>query len=142
MENLPGEFATMPTATQLNLPLDNEIATLARLCRDLADGGVNLLALSAPETGRDKDVVRLLVPNRTLAEMALAKAGYLFATEEVLFVELKNRPGALAKAVEKLARARISIRYAYATASSRTQKTAAVIAVADSDLPKALKLLG
>ena len=49
--------------------------------------------------------------------------------DEVLFVELKNRPGALARAVEKLARAHIDIRYAYATAHSRAQKTAAVIAV-------------
>lgn len=57
----------MPTATQLNLPIDNEIGTLARLCRDLADGGVNLLALDAPETDRDKGVIRLLVPNRDLA---------------------------------------------------------------------------
>ena len=48
-------------AIQLNLPLDNEIGTLARLCRDLAHGGVNLLALSAPETGREKGTVRLLV---------------------------------------------------------------------------------
>jgi hypothetical protein len=132
----------MPTATQLNLSLDNEIGTLARLCRDLAHGGVNLLALSAPETGRDKGVIRLLVPNGDLAARALSKAGYTFAAEEVLFVELKNRPGALAKAVEKLARASISIRYAYATASSRTRTTAAVIAVAEGDLPKAQRLLG
>jgi hypothetical protein len=132
----------MPVATQLNLPLENEIGTIAQLCRDLAHGGVNLLALSAPETGRGKGVVRLLVPNRDLAGRALAKAGYAFTAEEVLFVELKNRPGALAKAVEKLARERINIRYAYATASSRTKKTAAVIAVADSDLPRALQLLG
>ena len=132
----------MPTATQLNLPLDNEIGTLARLCRDLAHGGVNVLALSAPETGRDKGVVRLLVRDREIAENALKKAGYLYAAEQVLFLELKNRPGALAKAVEKLARARISIRYAYATASPRTQKTAAVVAVAETDLSKALELLG
>ena len=132
----------MPIATQLNLSLDNDIGTLARLCRDLAHGGVNLLALSAPETGGDKGVVRLLVPNGELAAGALTKAGYVFTVDEVLFVELKNRPGALAKAVEKLARARISIRYAYATASARTQKTAAVVAVGESDLPKALKLLG
>jgi len=128
-------------ATQLNLPLDNEIGTLARLCRDLAHGGVNLLALSAPETGREKGTVRLLVPNGDLASAALKKAGYVFAVEEVLFVELKNRPGALAKAVEKLARAKIGIRYAYATASSRTRTTGAVIAVADADLPRALQLL-
>jgi hypothetical protein len=127
-------------ATQLNLPLDNEIGTLARLCRDLAQGGVNLLALSAPETGRETGTVRLLVPNGNLASRALTKAGYVFSSEEVLFVELKNRPGALAKAVEKLALAKISIRYAYATASSRTKTTAAVVAVDDADLPRALKL--
>jgi hypothetical protein len=132
----------MPTATQLNLSVDNAIGTLARLCRDLAHGGVNVLAVSAPETGHDNGVVRLLVPNRELAERALTKAGYAFAVEEVLFLELKNRPGALAKAVEKLARAGIGIRYAYATASSRTKTTAAVVAVAENDLGRALKLLG
>ena len=127
-------------ATQLNLPLDNDVGTLARLCRDLANGGVNLLALSAPETGRDKGTVRLLVPNGDLAGRALTKAGYLFSTDDVLFIELKNRPGALAKAVEKLARARIGIRYAYATASFRTKTTAAVVAVAADDLQRALQL--
>jgi hypothetical protein len=131
----------MPTATQLNLTLANDIGSLARLCRDLAHGGVNVLAISAPETGHDTGVVRLLVPNRDLATRALSKSGYTFAIEDVLFIELNNRPGALAKAVEKLAKAGIDIRYAYATASSRTKKTAAVIAVAESDLPRALRLL-
>jgi hypothetical protein len=132
----------MPTATQLNLSLDNEIGTLARLSRDLANGGVNLLALSAHEVDRNKGIVRLLVANRELATRELSKAGYTFAVEEVLFIELKNRPGALAKAVEKLARARINIRYAYATASSRTRRTAAVVAVPEVELSRALQLLG
>jgi hypothetical protein len=132
----------MPTATQLNLTIANDIGTLARLCRELAHGGVNLLAISAPETGHDTGVVRLLVANRDLATRALTKSGYTFAIEEVLFVQLANRPGALAKAVEKLAKAGIGVRYAYATASSRTKKTAAVVAVAESDLPRALRLLG
>jgi hypothetical protein len=131
----------MPIATQLNLPLDNDVGALARLCRDLAHGGVNVLALSAPETGHDKGLVRLLVPSLELAARALSKAGYAFSVEEVLFVELKNRPGTLAKAVEKLARNHINIRYTYATATSRTRTTAAVVAVAEADLPRALKLL-
>jgi hypothetical protein len=126
-------------AIQLSLPLDNEIGTLARLCRDLADGGVNVLALSAPETGREGNV-RLLVTNGDLATQWLRKAGYVFSVEEVLFIELKNRPGALAKAVEKLARARIGIRYAYATASPRTKTTAAVLALAEEDLARGLRL--
>jgi hypothetical protein len=132
----------MPRATQLNLPLSNQTGTLARLCRDLANGGVNLLALSAPEASGGQGMVRLLVANRDVAAMALRKAGYSFDADEVLFVEIKNRPGALAKAVEKLARAGIAIRFAYATAYSKAQKTAAVIAVGDRDLDRAVSLLG
>lgn len=131
----------MPIVTQLNLPLDNEIGTLARLCRDLAHGGVNLLAIAAPEAGPGGGI-RLLVVNRDLAVRALSNAGYLFTEEQVVFVELTNRPGALAKAVEKLANAGIDIRYAYATAIPRARRAAAVVAVGDGDLATAAKLLG
>ena len=131
----------MPIAAQLNLELENRVGILARLCRDLADRGVNLLALSAAEI-QGPGPVRLLVANRELAERALATAGYRFKAEEVIFMEIKNRPGALAKAMEKLARVGINVRYAYATAYTQAKKTAAVIAVGEGDLPRALKLLG
>jgi hypothetical protein len=130
----------MAKATQLALSLDNHVGTLARLCRHLADGGVNLLGLAAPEE-EARSVVRLLVANRDVATRALARAGYRFDIEEVMFLELKNRPGALAKAVEKLAKHDIDVRYAYATAYTKAQKTAAVIAVAPDDLDRAAKLL-
>lgn len=130
----------MAKGFQLALAVDNEVGTLASLCRSLADGGVNLLALSAPEE-HARGVVRLLVANREIASRVLSKAGYRFDVEEVIFVELKNRPGALAKAVEKLARANIDVRYLYATAYTKAQKTAAVIAVADEDLERAAKLV-
>ena len=132
----------MPRATQLNLDLANHIGTLSKLCRDLADAGVNLLALSAQEEGGGKGVIRLLVANRDLAQTALKKAGYVLSAEEVLFEEIKNRPGALAKTVEKLAKAHIDIRYAYATAHLRSEKSAVVIAVPEADFDRALRLLG
>ncbi len=87
-------------------------------------------------------MVRLLVVNQEQAQKALRKAGYTCAVDQVLFAEIKNRPGALAKTVEKLARARINIESAYATAHLRSKKTAAVITVDASDLDRALKLLG
>ena len=132
----------MPKAYQLNLKLQNETGTLARLCRDLADGGVNLLALSAPDTTAKRGPIRLLVTNRELAERSVRAAGYTFTVEEVLYEEIKNRPGALAKTMEKLARAKIDVQYAYATAFTKAQKTAAVIAVPEKDLARAHKLLG
>lgn len=132
----------MPRATQLTLNLPNEVGALARLCRDLASGGINLLALSAPEVDGRSGVVRLIVANRELAMAALTRAGYQYSTEEVLFVEIKNRPGALARAVEKLARARIDIRAAHATAYPKARKTAAVLAVTETDVDRADRLLG
>ncbi len=131
----------MPIATQLNLKLQNEPGTLARLCRDLASRGINLLALSAPDAS-SPGPIRLLVVNPELAQHSVDEAGYNFSVEEVLYVELKNRPGSLAKAMEKLARANINVTYAYATAVTKARTTAAVIAVAEKDLPRAHKLLG
>ena len=132
----------MPTATQLNLTLGNQTGELARLCRDLAHGGVNLLALCAVEREGASGLVRLLVANPDLAEKELTKAGYSFSAEEVMFVELKHRPGTLAKQIEKLADKSIGVRYAYATANAKAQTTAVVIAVAEQDLDRASKLLG
>ena len=88
----------MPRAHQLNLKLRNEPGTLATLCRDLADRGVNVLAISAPDTSARTGPIRLVVTNLELAERNVADAGYEFSVEEVVFVELKNRPGAIAKA--------------------------------------------
>ncbi len=132
----------MPKATQLNLTLDNQTGELARLCRDLAHGGVNLLALCAVEREGASGMVRLLVANADLAERELTKAGYSFFAEQVIFVELKHRPGTLAKQVEKLADKSIDVRYAYATANAKAQTTAVVIAVPEQDLDRASKLLG
>ena len=84
----------------------------------------------------------MLVVNPQHAEVALRKAGYRCLVDQVVFTEIKNRPGALAKTVEKLARAHINIESAYATAHLRSQKTAVVIAVNASDIDRALKLLG
>ena len=132
----------MPKVTQLNLTLENQIGELARLCRDLAHEGINLLALNAVESKESSGVVHLLVANRELAEKALSKAGYSFSVEEVILVELKHRPGALAKQTEKLADKSIGVRYAYATANTKAQTTTVVIAVEEQDLDRASNLLG
>ena len=132
----------MPIATQLNVKLENKVGSLGHLCRDLANHGINLLALSAPDTNAKSGLIRLLVVNPELAQVKVAKVGYSFTVEEVLYVELKNRPGSIAKAMEKLSRAGINVRYTYATSLRKEQKSGAVIAVAEEDLPRAHKLLG
>ena len=80
---------------------------------------MNLLRLGA---GDGRDTAQLPAGAEPRSRVQRAGEGRLlkFTADEVLFVELKNRPGALAKAVEKLARA-ASASATRATASSRTR---------------------
>jgi len=54
-----------------------------------------------------------------------------FGEQEVLAVELDNKPGALGEVAEKLAQAKINIRYAYATPSEGSTKATVLLAVPD-----------
>ena len=63
-----------------------------------------------------------------------------FSEEEAIAVELDNRPSALGEVAEKLAQAKINIKYAYATASEGSAKATVILAVPDA--AKALGVLG
>ncbi len=104
----------MPRTTQLTLSLVSRPGTLAALTRTLADGGVNITALSAAEvSGRGK--IRLLVNDPVRAKRALRKAKYRVSEEPAFALRLRNKPGALARVAARLAKERINVRSIYAT---------------------------
>ena len=128
----------MARTTQIVLTLQSRPGVLAKLSRTLADAGVNILALSAAEAaGRGK--IRLLASNPTKAKQALRRAGYRFAEEVAFAVRLRNKPGALARVVEKLARGRVNIRSTYATTAG---SGGASVVITVSNAAKARKLIG
>lgn len=129
----------MPRASLVTVALQNKPGTLAQVCSALGKAGVNISALLAPEI-RGKGKVRLLVDNLEKAKDALKAAKLRFGEEEAIAVELDNRPGALGEVAEKLAQAKMNIRYAYATTSEGSAKATLVLAVPDVD--KALGVLG
>jgi hypothetical protein len=98
----------MPKATQLVLSLESKPGVLAKVCRTLANAGVNITALYAGETaGRGK--IRLLVSDRAEAVAALKAAKYRVSEEPVFTQVLENRPGIMAELAERLAQARINV---------------------------------
>ena len=106
----------MPKTTQLKLSLQSKPGVLAKVSRALAEAGVNITALSATDRGK----LTMLVNNPARAKRALKKAK-LRATEEPAFVvRLRNKPGTVARVAEKLAKARINIKSAYATTVGRS----------------------
>ena len=125
-------------AAQLIVPLANKPGTLEQRCSVLGEAQVNIIALLAPES-KDRGEVRVMVADFGGARAALKEAGIRFSEEEVLDVEMDNRPGAFAEMAGKLSRAKINIKYVYATTAPFAR---ARVVVAVPNVTKALAVLG
>ncbi len=131
----------MPRVKQLTVSLENKPGKLAHLTSTLSNVGINILAISVPETPRGKrGKVRLLVSDETKAKEALATAKIRFADEEAILLILDNQPGGLSRIASKLGEAKINIKYAYAT-TQEGYNTASLILV-PSDIEKAVSVIG
>ena len=102
----------MPTVQQLSLFMKNEPGILSEVCQTLASRNINIRAMSISDTV-DHAVVRLIVDDPDQAVHLLGERGVLVVETELLALELSNRPGTLAEAVQKLAEAGINVEYAY-----------------------------
>jgi hypothetical protein len=126
-------------ATQLVFPLTNKPGTLASVCTALGREGVNITAIFAPEAkGSGKVRVMVTADDLNRARAALKGAKIRFSEEEVLDIELDNRPGAFGELAGKLARAKINITQAYATTPPFAR---AKVIISVPDVTKALAVL-
>jgi hypothetical protein len=128
----------MAKTTQLVLSLKSKVGVLAGISRTLADARVNILSLSAAEAaGRGK--IRMIVSNSVAAKRALRKSRVRFIEEVAFSKRVRNKPGSLARLVEKLARGRVNIRSAYATTAGRGGAT---VVITVGNAAKARKIIG
>ena len=124
--------------TQITMLVGNKPGSLAHVCSTLGRARVNILALYAPEVkGRGK--VRVWVDRPEEAKEALMAAGVRFSEDEVVAMELDNRAGAFSEVAERLSKANINIRYAYAATADGSVRSTVIMAV--PDVTKALRAL-
>jgi hypothetical protein len=97
--------------------LENKPGRLAKICSALAHEKVDLRALSVMDVN-GRSVLRFVTDHIEETKKALTSLGTEYSTTEVLSVEMENRPGALAKVLERLAEDHINIEYAYMAAST------------------------
>ncbi len=126
----------MAIMTQLSIFLKNKPGVLARLCDEFADHKINILGLSVSDTV-DHAVVRMLCSDPKKAADVLGHAGVLVVENEVLVVELPDKPGVLAAVAHKLAKKKINIEYAYGT----TEESGGKLVMRVSDVKRAAKVL-
>jgi hypothetical protein len=107
-------------ATDLTLYLDDEPGELALIGDVLGQAGVNIAGLCALTSGGGQAEVHILVHDATPAFEALQGAGIKIAEEqEVIVLEIADRPGALADVVQKLGAAKINLETAYLATNTR-----------------------
>ena len=116
--------------TQLAVFLDNRPGTLARTCQALAQAKINILALSILDTV-DHAIVRMVVDRPKEAEQVLASLHTMVQGRDVVFMDVPNAAGTLAKIAEQLTEAGINIEYAYCTTSPNHSAGALVLRTND-----------
>ncbi|MCS6976653.1 MAG: ACT domain-containing protein [Gemmatales bacterium] len=126
------------TAKQVTVYLENKPGRLATVCTALSDQKVNITAVTVGES-RDRSVLRMVTDDLPKTRQVLKQLNVPFEEQDVVLVEMRNQPGALAHVCELLAGEHINIDYAYCSAGTRNGKTIGIFKV--SNLPKCLKVL-
>jgi hypothetical protein len=129
----------METTKQVSVFLENKPGRLANVLSALAREKVNITALTVMDS-HDNSVLRLVTNDLARTLQILNGLGTPHAETDVLVVELRNQPGALARVCELLGAEHVNIEYAYATGGGRNGKTVGVFKVSNTD--KAMKVLG
>ena len=107
---------------------------LARVTEALASHAVNIRAI-ASEGGPDSSFLRVVTGDVATTEKAFKLAGLKFDANEILSVELMDRPGELAKIARRLARAGVNVSSIYIL-GSKNGKTEVAMTVSDVERAK------
>ena len=128
----------MPIKKQFSVMVENKRGALAQVCSKLAEKAVNILALMVPEQASVAPI-RLVANTEETTRKVLEVMGNSYTEEEVLVVEVSDKPGALGKVTRKLADHGIDVKYAYGSIEKGVDKAMIVLGV--SDLEAAVKVL-
>lgn len=122
---------------ELILTTPNEIGTMERVFKLIAEAAVNVSAFCA-YVEDDKGVFRLVSDDNAKLESVLQAAGYETSSDEVVCVQVESKIGTGAEIGSKLGDAGIDIQYSYAT-SAMAGESVAIFKTADDD--KAIEVL-
>lgn len=115
---------------QISVFLENKPGTLNHMTRVLAEGGVDLRALSLAET-TDYGIARIIVDDVIAATTVLKDADFVASLTPVLAYEIPNEPGGLNKLLMQFTDAEINIEYMYSCIIAEKQEAYMIIRVSD-----------
>jgi len=119
---------------QLSVFIANESGRVSEVTGILGESGVNIRGFSVSDTA-DYGILRLIVDKPEEARDTLVDAGFTVRMDDVICIDLPDRPGGLAEVLKIVSSAGVNIEYVYSLVA-----TFVVLNVGDVD--RALHLLG
>jgi hypothetical protein len=110
---------------QLSIFLENRSGRLAEITGVLARAGINIRALSLADTA-DFGILRLIVNQTARAVQVLRENGFTVATNEMVALEVPDRPGGLWKILQTLEAGGINVEYMYAFVHKATDNAVVI----------------
>ena len=115
---------------QISVFLENTTGRLSKVTQTLANGGINLRAISIADTA-DFGILRLIVDKTDEAIKALSNAGFTTKLTDVAAVEIEDVPGSLARLMEIFQLSNVNIEYLYASLESQKGKAVVIFKLQD-----------
>ena len=124
---------------QLTVFAENKKGYLAEITGLFAEKGVDMKALSIADT-KDFGILRIIVDNPEKALKILGEQGFLGTITEVIGVEISDKAGELAKALDILAKGDVNVEYLYAFLSGKAGGANVVIKATDNEKAESVLL--
>jgi hypothetical protein len=120
----------MPKAKQLTVWVENRPGMLGEVGSALGARKVNIVAFMATVTD-NRGTIRMVVDKPAAAKRVFAEHHWETTEEEILTVELSDKPGSLGRIAHKLREASVNIDYAYAGLGPTARRVNAYFGVSD-----------
>jgi hypothetical protein len=128
----------MDKLKQISIFSENKPGRLKKITHVLAEEGVNILAINIASSN-GFGIIRFIVDTCEPAYQKLKQKGFTVSLNEVLAIELVDRPGGLYEVAMVLSKKRINIENAYVLILESRKKAYLIVDV--DDIEKAKKLL-
>ena len=129
----------MQTSKQVSVFLENKPGRLGKVLSALAREKVNITALTVMDS-HEHSVLRLVADDLPRTRQVLRGLGTSHTETDVLLVDLKNQPGALARVCEMLGNEHVNIDYCYCSSGGRNGRVLGIFKVSNNE--KAMRALG
>ncbi len=122
---------------QVAIATKDKLGLMAEVSGALAGAKVNIQAVCAYGMDNKAHVI-MLTDSNAKAKRALSKLGGEVTEDDVVLVEMADKPGELQKVTDKVAAAGINVWYVYGSAGSKTRS---LLVMATEDNAKAVRVI-